>query len=67
MNVYKDLGNMELVKSQEGKQTCYFLPHHQVFKETGTTTETRVVFDGSAKTSNGLSLNDIFQLGPNVQ
>jgi len=57
---------MEPVKSQEGRQTCYFLPHHAVFKETSTKTKTRVVFDGSAKTSNGLSLNHILQVGPTV-
>jgi len=61
------LSHMELVKSQEWRQTCYFLTHHPVFKETSTTTETRVVFAGSPKTSNGLSLNDILQVGPTVQ
>ena len=39
----------------------------QWVKETSTTTKTRVVFDGSAKTSNGLSPNDLFQLGPDFQ
>ena len=58
---------MELVKSHEGKQTSYFIPHHSVFKDTGTTKEARVVFDGSAKTSNGFSTKDIFQMGPNFQ
>ena len=67
MKEYEELGHIEPVKSQEGRQTCYFLPHHQVFKETSTTTKTRVVFDGGAKTSNGLSLNDILQVGPTVQ
>jgi len=67
MKEYEDLGHMKPVKSQQSKQPCYFLPHHAVFKETSTTTKTRVVFDGSAKTSNGLSLNDILQLGPTVQ
>ena len=67
MKEYDDLGHMEPVKSQERKTTCYFLPHHPVFKETSTTTKTRVVFDGGAKTSNGLSLNDILQVGPTVQ
>jgi len=62
-----ELGHMEPVKYQEGKTTCYFLPHHPVFKATSTTTKTRVVFDGGAKTSNGMSLNDILQVGPNVQ
>jgi len=58
---------MELVKSQEGKSTCYFQPHHPVFKDTSSTTKTRVVFDGVAITSNGLSLNDILQMGATVQ
>jgi len=40
MKEYEDLGHMEPVKSQEGKTTCYFLPHHPVFKETSTTTKT---------------------------
>ena len=58
---------MQPVKSHEGKNTCYFLPHHPVFKETSSTTKTRVVFDGGAKTSNGLSLNNILQIGSAVQ
>jgi len=67
MKEYEELGHMEAVKSQQSKQPCYFLPHHAVFKETSTTTKTRVVFNGSAKTSTGLSLNDILQVGPTVQ
>jgi len=67
MKECEELGHMEPVKSQEGKQTCYFIPHHPVFKETSTTTKTRVVFDGSAMTFNGMSLNDILQEGPTVQ
>jgi hypothetical protein len=67
MKEYEDLGHMEPVKSQEGKTTCYFLPHHPVFKATSSTTKTEVVFDGGAKTSSGLSFNDILQVGPTVQ
>jgi len=67
MNIYKELVHMELVTSQEGKETFYFLPYHPVFKESVTITETKVLFDESAKTSNGLSLKGIFQVGPNVQ
>ena len=67
MKEYQHLGHMELANLQDKLQPCYFLPHHPVFKETSTTTKTRVVFDGSAKTSNGLSLNDILQVGPTVQ
>jgi len=67
MQEYEELGHMKPVKSQEPKQPCYFLPHHAVFKETSTTGKTRVLFDGSTKTSNGLSLNDILQVGPTLQ
>jgi hypothetical protein len=67
MKKYEEPGHMERVKSQERKNTCYSLPHHPVFKEISSTTKTRVVFDGGAKTSNGLSLNDILQVGPTVQ
>ena len=67
MKEYEELGHMEHVISQEGMNTCYFLPHHPVFKENSPTTNTQVVFDGGAKTSNGLSLNGILQVGPTVQ
>ena len=58
---------MTPVTLHDGRQPCYYLPHHPVFRESSTTTKTRVVFDGSAKSSNGLSLNDILQVGPTVQ
>jgi len=67
MKEHEEVGHMEPVKYQEPKQPCYFLTHHAGFKETSTTTKTRVVFDGSAKTSNGLSLNDFLQVGPTFQ
>jgi len=67
MKEYEELGHMEPVNSREGRQLCYVLPRPAIFKETSTTTKTRVVFDGSAKTSNGFSLNDILQAGPTVQ
>nr|XP_029717310.1 uncharacterized protein LOC115260537 [Aedes albopictus] len=46
---------------------CVFLPHHCVVKESSSTTKCRVVFDGSSKTSNGKSLNDILMMGPILQ
>ena len=44
-----------------------FLPHHCVHKEDSTTTKLRVVFDGSAKSSTGVSLNGSLMVGPTVQ
>ncbi|XP_044585982.1 uncharacterized protein LOC123266020 [Cotesia glomerata] len=45
----------------------YYLPHHAVMKETSLTTKVRVVFDGSLKTSSGVSLNDVLYTGPTIQ
>jgi hypothetical protein len=53
MKEYEDLGHMEPVNFQRGKKRCYGLPHNPVFKETSSTTKTRNVFDGGAKSSNG--------------
>lgn len=44
-----------------------FLPHHLVVKESSSTTKVRTVFDASAKTTNGRSLNDILYVGPTIQ
>lgn len=45
----------------------YFLPHHAVLKSSSLTTKLRVVFDGSAKTTTGISINDTQIAGPVVQ
>ncbi len=57
---YFSLGHAEEVPCAELGKRPYYLPHHGVIKESSTTTKLRVVFDASAKTSNGLSLNDCF-------
>lgn len=43
----------------------YYMPHHPVIKNT--TTKVRIVFDASAKTSNGMSLHDVLLVGPTIQ
>ena len=43
------------------------MPHHAVLKETSSTIKMRVVFNGSEKSSNGVSLNGISMIGPKVQ
>jgi len=45
----------------------YYLPHHAVFNSSSSTTRTGVVFDGSCRSNNGLSLNDTLHVGPTVQ
>ncbi|XP_021966728.1 uncharacterized protein LOC110861902 [Folsomia candida] len=68
MDDYIKLGHMIEVPppNKDSNFRCY-LPHHFVLKESSTTTKFRVVFDASAKTSNGLSLNDTMMVGPTVQ
>ncbi len=39
---------------------------HGVHKESSSTTKLRVVFDASAKSSSGVSLNDILMVGPTI-
>ncbi|XP_045448684.1 uncharacterized protein LOC123657149 [Melitaea cinxia] len=62
---YAELGHLSesaILKPTPG----YFLCHHAVFKNSESTA-LRVVFDGSAASSTGVSLNDILMTGPNVQ
>ena len=42
------------------------MPVHIVRKETSSTTKVRAVFDASAKSSSGISLNETFLVGPTV-
>ena len=52
---------------QRPESESYYIPHHHVRKEDSTTTKLRVVFDASAKTTSGLSLNDCLMVGLTVQ
>ncbi|XP_061512596.1 uncharacterized protein LOC133393156 [Anopheles gambiae] len=66
---YEDLGHMrEIVETpNDDPGSVFYLPHHCVLRPTSTTTKLRVVFDGSAKTSTGVSINDVLLTGPTVQ
>lgn len=44
-----------------------YLPHHGVLRENSTTTKLRVVFNGSLRTSTGISLNDCLHIGQKLQ
>ncbi|KAF2881808.1 hypothetical protein ILUMI_24364 [Ignelater luminosus] len=45
----------------------YYLSHHPVIRDQALTIKIRVVFDGSAKTTSGISLNETQIVGPIIQ
>ena len=64
---YAELDHMELVTpSTEDPSLVYYLPHHGVLRESSSTTMLRVVFNGSQKTTLGISLNENFHAGPRL-
>ncbi|XP_058828481.1 uncharacterized protein LOC131688298 [Topomyia yanbarensis] len=68
MAEYLQLGHMHPIPYQgKNEAIAFYLPHHPVIKKESTTTKIRVVFDGSAKTTSGHSLNDLLQVGPILQ
>uniref|UniRef100_A0AAG5DSG1 Reverse transcriptase domain-containing protein n=1 Tax=Anopheles atroparvus TaxID=41427 RepID=A0AAG5DSG1_ANOAO len=67
MREYLEMGHMTPVTKDEWHQVRYVIPHSCVIKPESTTTKLRVVFDASAKTSSGISLNDIQAIGPVIQ
>ncbi|UYV64960.1 hypothetical protein LAZ67_3002566 [Cordylochernes scorpioides] len=70
MQEYLNLGHMEVINEIEPEQPShqvYYMPYHAVLRDQSTTTKLRVVFDASAKTSTGLSLNDLLYCGPKLQ
>jgi len=61
---YVQFGHMTPLGAAEVRRNCpnFYMPHHGVLKETSSTTKLRVVFNGSEKSSNGVSLSDILIL-----
>lgn len=70
MDEYFELAHAEYVPPEsKGKpdSECYYLPYHVVEKLSSTTTKYRNVFNASAKTTSGVSLNDRLMVGPTIQ
>lgn len=74
MREYIALGHMKAISNTvdaspgvRDDNPTYYLPHHAVIKPDGDSSRLRVVFDASAKTTSGLSLNDVQMIGPTIQ
>ncbi|XP_054734809.1 uncharacterized protein LOC129242278 [Anastrepha obliqua] len=61
MREYADLGHMEPVSHIGDGGVNYYIPHHAVLEKF------RVVFNASARTTSGLSLNDVQLVGAMIQ
>ena len=69
MQEYLHLGHTEPIPTtdlEEPVKETFYLPMHAVHKATSTTTKVRAVFDASAKSSTGISLNDTLLVGPTI-
>jgi len=65
---YEQLGHMRKVSPpNESTQQTLYIPHHAVIRTHSATTRLRVVFNASAPTSNGTSLNDHLLIGSKLQ
>lgn len=63
---YLEMGHLQKCEDQDDRHIQY-LPHHAVVREDKDTTKLRVVFDASARGTNGHSLNDCMMIGPVLQ
>ena len=68
MGEYEVMGHSQEVNETEhpNNPQSYYMPVHAVIKESSTSTKLRPVFDASAKTTSGYSLNDILEVGPTL-
>ncbi|GBN75838.1 hypothetical protein AVEN_78893-1, partial [Araneus ventricosus] len=67
MQEYLHMGHIEEVIEYEEPYVNYYIPHHCVFRPESNTTPLRVVYNASALTSSGKSLNCIQFNGGTIQ
>lgn len=67
MKEYEALEHMTLTSPSKYHNQTVFLPHHGVLRENSTTTKLRVVFNGSLRTTSGISLNDCVREGRDIK
>ena len=69
MQEYFDMKHAEVVPFEDlmkPEDRVFYLPVHAVYKQSSSTTKIRAVFDAYAKSSSGVSLNDILLVGPTI-
>ncbi|XP_024887554.1 uncharacterized protein LOC112464651 [Temnothorax curvispinosus] len=70
LDEYERLGHMAKIPPEDldvHVTKRYYIPHHAIVRATSETTRLRVVFNASARTTNGTSLNDHLLIGPKLQ
>lgn len=70
MQEYIAMGRMSIIPKQKHgvrNGNVYYIPYHSVLKSDSVTTKLRNVFNASAKTSFGVSLNQTIHPGPKLQ
>ncbi|XP_059047611.1 uncharacterized protein LOC131843038 [Achroia grisella] len=66
MRDYIEAGHMRQVSGPVSSDR-YYIPHHGVLREHSSTTKLRAVYDASASSSTGVSLNQVLMSGPKLQ
>ncbi len=66
LNRYITMKYAEIVPQNQVDNGKFYLPIQGVLKPDSTSTKTGPVFDGSAKSSNGVAVNDLFLVSPNL-
>ncbi|XP_033228509.1 uncharacterized protein LOC117180229 [Belonocnema kinseyi] len=67
MTEYEKLGHISKELDESYSPVSYYMPHHCVVRNDSLSTRVRVVFDASAPTASGVSLNDLQMVGPLLQ